>query len=87
MVFLLTINSFHFSFPHQISGGLDVLLNLIVISNFFFLFRRRGDLERYLSMLVYFTNLHDRRKVFQVAHESRDCTQSIWIIFAVFVLF
>ena len=31
---LLTINSFHFPFPHKISGGLDILLNLIVISHF-----------------------------------------------------
>ena len=34
MVELLTINSFLFSFPHQIIQGLDVLLNLIVISYF-----------------------------------------------------
>ena len=38
-------------------------------------------------MLVNYTNLHDRCKVFQVAHENRDCTQSIWIIFGSFVLF
>ena len=31
-------------------------------------------------MLVNYTNLHDRHKVFQVAHVNRDCTQSIWII-------
>ena len=34
-------------------------------------------------MLVNHINLHDRYKVFQVAHENRDCTQSLWIIFAV----
>ena len=34
MVELLTINSFLFPFPHQIIQGLDVLLNLIVISYF-----------------------------------------------------
>ena len=33
-------------------------------------------------MLVNYKNLHDRHKVFQVAHENRDVTQSIWIIFA-----
>ena len=38
-------------------------------------------------MLVNDTNLHDRHKVFQVAHENRDCTQSIWIIFAVLFYF
>ena len=38
-------------------------------------------------MLVNYTNLHDRHKVFQVAHESRDCTQSIWIIVAVLFYF
>ena len=26
-------------------------------------------------------------KVFQAAHKSRDCTQSIWITFSVFLLF
>ena len=34
MVELLTINFFLFPFPHQIIQGLDVLLNLIVISYF-----------------------------------------------------
>ena len=34
MVAVLTINSFPFPLPHQISGGLEVLLNLILI--FFF---------------------------------------------------
>ena len=38
-------------------------------------------------MLVNDTNLHDRYKVFQVAHENGDCTQSIWIIFAVLFYF
>ena len=38
-------------------------------------------------MLVNDTNLHDRYKVFQVAHENRDCTQSIWIIFPVLFYF
>ena len=38
-------------------------------------------------MLVIYTNLHNRHKVFQVAHESRDCTQSIWIIVAVLSYF
>ena len=38
-------------------------------------------------MLVNHINLHDRYKVFQVAHENRDCTQSIWIIFAVLFIF
>ena len=32
-----------------------------------------------LSMLVNHRNLHDRYKVFQVAHKSRDCEQSIRI--------
>ena len=32
MVALLTINSFPFPFPHQIIGGLNVLLNLIFFS-------------------------------------------------------
>ena len=34
-------------------------------------------------MLVNYRNLHDRHKVFQVAHENRDFTRSIRIIFAV----
>ena len=38
-------------------------------------------------MLVNYTNLHDRHKVFQEAHENRDCTQSIRIIFAVLFYF
>ena len=38
-------------------------------------------------MLVNCTNLHDQHKVFQVARESCDCTQSIWIIFYSFALF
>ena len=32
-------------------------------------------------MLVNHTNLHYRHKIFQVAHESRDCIKSIWIFF------
>ena len=37
MVALLTINSFHFPFPHKISGGLNVFVNSIVISHFVFI--------------------------------------------------
>ena len=35
-------------------------------------------------MLVSHRNHHDQHKVFQVAHESRDCIQSIRIIFSGF---
>ena len=38
-------------------------------------------------MLVNYKNLYDRHKVFQVAHENRDCSQSILIIFAVLFYF
>ena len=38
-------------------------------------------------MLVNHTNLHDQHKVFQVAHEGCDGTQSIWIIFSVLLYF
>ena len=38
-------------------------------------------------MLVNHGDLLYRHKVLQVAHESRDCTPSIWIIFFSFVLF
>ena len=38
-------------------------------------------------MLITCRNLHYRHKVFQVAHESRDFTQSIWIIFSVLFYF
>ena len=84
MVELLTINSFHFPFPHQIIQGLDVLLNLIVISYFdSFSGRFEAMKGNFPAVLMNRRNLHDRHKVFQVAHENRDCTQSIWIIFAV----
>ena len=84
MVELLTINSFLFSFPHQIIQGLDVLLNLIVISYFdSFSDRFEAMKGNFPVVLMNRRNLHDRHKVFQVAHKNRDCTQSIWIIFAV----
>ena len=80
MAKLLTINCFPFPFPHQIIGGLDVLLNLIVISDFVSLLEMmKGNFP---AVLMNHRNLHDRQKVFQVTHENRDCTQSIWIIFA-----
>ena len=88
MVELLTINSFLFPFPHHIVGGLDVLLNLIVISYFVsFSVRSENMKGNFPAMLMNHRNLHDRHKVFQVAHENRDCTQSIWIIFAVLFYF
>ena len=84
MVELLTINSFLFPFPHQIIGGLDVLLNLIVISYFdYFSDFSEPMAGNFPAVLMNHRNLHDWHKVFQVAHENRDCTQSIWIIFAV----
>ena len=88
MVALLTINSFLFPFPHQIIGGLDVLLNLIVISYFVSLLEQFEMMKgNFPAVLMNHRNLHDRHKVFQVAHENRDCTQSIWIIFAVLFYF
>ena len=78
MVALLTINSFHFSFPHQIIGDLDVLLNLIVISYFdSFSDQFKTMKGNFPAVLMNHRNLHNRHKVFQVAHESRDSTQSI----------
>ena len=41
----------------------------------------------YPAVLKNHKNLHYRHKVFQVAHENRDCTQSKWIIFAVLFYF
>ena len=38
-------------------------------------------------MLVNHRNLHYRYKVFQVAQESRDYTQSKWIFFSALFLF
>ena len=38
-------------------------------------------------MLISFTNLHDRHKVFKVGHENRDWRQSIWITFTVLFYF
>ena len=38
-------------------------------------------------MLVNHRNLYYQHKVFKVAHESRDCTQSTWIIFSVLFYF
>ena len=84
MVELLNSNYFLFPFPHQIIGGLDVLLNLIVISYFDSLSGRFETMKgNFPVVLMNHRNLHDRYKVFQVAHENRDYTQSIWIIFAV----
>ena len=84
MVELLTINSFLFPFPYQIIGGFDVLLNPIVIS-YFDSFSARFEMMKgnFPAVQMNHRNLRDRHKVFQVAHENRDCTQSIWIIFAV----
>ena len=76
MVALLTINSFLFPFPHQIIGGLDVLLNLIVISYFdSFSDQFKMIKGNFPAVLINHRNLRDRHKVFQVAHENRDCTQ------------
>ena len=85
---LLTINSFHFPFPHKISGGLDILLNLIVISHFVS-FPGPSKLIKgnYPVVLINNRNLHYRHKVFQVTHESWGCTKSLRIIFFSFVLF
>ena len=88
LVALLTINSFSFPFPHKIGGSLDVLLCLIVISySVFFsdwLKKMKGN---YSAALINHKKFHYWYKVIQVAHESRDCTQSIWIIFSVFFYF
>ena len=79
MVALLTINSFPFPFPHKIIGGLDVHIYLIEISHFvFFTEKAKGN---YPAVLTDERNIHYRHKVFQVTHESWDCTQSIWIVF------
>ena len=69
---LLTINSFHsVPIPHKISGGLDILLNLIVISHFVS-FPGPSKLIKgnYPVVLINNRNLHYRHKVFQVTHES-----------------
>ena len=59
MVALLTINSFPFPFTHKISGGLDVLLYLIVISHFvFFLDPLKLREGNYPAMLINHRNLH-----------------------------
>ena len=88
MVALLTINSLPFPFPHQIIGGLDVLLHLIVISYFdSFSDQFKTMKGNFPAVLMNHRNLHDWHKVFQVAHENRDCTQSIWIIFPVLFYF
>ena len=86
MVALLTINSFPFPFPHKIIGGLDVHIYLIEKS--YFVFFTEKEKRNYPAVLTDERNIHYRHKVFQVPHESRDCTQSIWIVFlSVYVIF
>ena len=88
MVALLTINSFPFSFPRKISGVSHLFSYPMVIPYFLFFSDPFKKMEgNYLAVLINLRNLHYRHKVFQVAHENRDCTQSIWIIFAVLFYF
>ena len=134
MVALLTINSFPFPFPHQISDGLDILWYLIISSHFFSFQTKRGAWNviihaskfdksswsaqslpsstrkprlytiymDYFAVLFYSHRGKEKKgKVtncgngswkslssqVQVAHENRDCTQSIWIISAVLFYF
>ena len=79
MVALLTTNSFPFPFPHKIIRGLDVHLYPIEIS--YFVFFTEKEKRNYPAVLTDERNIHYRHKVFQVPHESWDCTQSIWIVF------
>ena len=41
----------------------------------------------YSAALINHKNFRYWHKVIQVAHESWDCTQSIWVIFSVFFYF
>ena len=67
--------------PYQIIGNLDILWYPIIVSHFVSFLGAEMRIQGNYLMLVNLTNIHDRHKVFQVAHESWDCTQPIWIIF------
>ena len=78
MVTLLTINS-----PNREGcRDSDVFSYPMVIPHFVLFSDPLKLMEgNYPVVLINHRNLHYRHKVFQVAHESRDCTQSMWIIF------
>ena len=73
MVALLAIDSFTFPFSHKIIGGLDVQLYLIEIYHFVFFTEKekRNYPEKYSLSAQSLSS----------TQESRDFTQSIWIVF------
>ena len=66
-VALLTINSFPFSFPHKISGGLDILLYMIVISHSVFFSDQLKQMKgNYSTVLINHKNVLYRQKVLSI---------------------
>ena len=79
-VALLTINSFPFSFPHKISGGLDILLYLIVISHSVFFSDQLKEMKgNYSTVLINHKNVLYHFLYFRCALLLMHSTYNVYI--------